>query len=162
MKISPALRAKLKEPFGFIVDSPESISKDAVLACVGDLASTRLLDAGYEPKLVVFDGYTKRKKIGVSDAINAYDVAQYHIKNPQGCLKNEVFNLFRQLLNQPKPSKVYVDGEEDLTAIAAIDSMPLGGVVVYGQPGEGLVVVDVDEKIKEKIKLILLEMENGN
>ena len=47
-----------------------------------------------------------------------------------------------------KPVMVLIDGEEDLLTIPAVIEAPLGAVVFYGQPFEGVVAVKVDERSK--------------
>jgi len=61
--------------------------------------------------------------------------------------------------NMGGPIIIEVNGEEDLATLPCIQMLPEGGTVVYGQPEKGLVVVNVDEKIKKKVEDILLEME---
>ena len=65
MRITPELRAKLKDPLGEIVTDTSSISSDKLIVCVGDLASTKLISDGFLPKLIVYDGYSKREEIGI-------------------------------------------------------------------------------------------------
>lgn len=161
MKLTPALREVLKKPLGTVVKEIDQVPKDAVLVFVGDTAADSLLSAGFKPKMVVYDGMTRRIRVGVSKAISSYDAKEHRIKNPAGHLEEGVFRLFRRLLRSRSPSRVFVDGEEDLTALAAIAESPVGTVLVYGQPEEGLVVVRVDEEAKEKVKKILKEMEDG-
>jgi uncharacterized protein (UPF0218 family) len=43
-----------------------------------------------------------------------------------------------------------VEGEEDLLTLVAMAVAPLGSFVIYGQPGEGLVVVEVDDAAKNR------------
>jgi len=161
MEITPRLRRELKKPLGAVVKDVSALPAGGLLVAVGDTASDTLLSAGLKPKLVVYDGRTGRRDVGVSKLIRSFSAEEYRVSNPAGCLTGEVFTLFKRLLNGGGPARVYVDGEEDLTALAAIMEAPSGAVVVYGQPGEGLVVVKVDEDIKAKVNRILEEMEDG-
>ena len=54
-----------------------------------------------------------------------------------------------------KPAMVLIDGEEDLLTIPAVIEAPLGAVVFYGQPLEGVVAVEVDERSKANARQIL-------
>jgi len=54
---------------------------------------------------------------------------------------------------------IEVDGEEDLLAIIAVQTSPLGSLVVYGQPGEGIVLVRVSGAKKAEAQAILDQME---
>jgi GTP-dependent dephospho-CoA kinase len=109
--------------------------------------------------MVVYDAMTRRKPVGVSQHISSFDAEEFRVKNPAGHLEKEVFDLFRKLLKRGKPSKVFVEGEEDLTTLAAIKEAPAGYVVVYGQPGEGLVIVEVNGDAKGRVDAILEEMQ---
>jgi uncharacterized protein (UPF0218 family) len=50
---------------------------------------------------------------------------------------------------------VFIDGEEDMLALAVFALAPLDSVVFYGQPLEGLVSVKIDTKIKNKSRNLL-------
>ena len=52
-----------------------------------------------------------------------------------------------------------VDGEEDLATLPAVVAAPAGATVVYGQPGEGMVRVTVDEATKSEVRDLLLRMD---
>ena len=52
-----------------------------------------------------------------------------------------------------------MDGEEDLLALAAVLFAPFGSMVVYGQPKQGIVVIDVTEDSKRRIHDIVERME---
>ncbi|MBD3387660.1 MAG: DUF359 domain-containing protein [Candidatus Altiarchaeales archaeon] len=162
MELTPRLREELKKPLGDVVTETSKIPVDAPLICVGDTASDTMLSAGYKPKLLVYDGRTGRHEIGVSETISSYDAVERTVANPPGKLEEGVFELFREVLDGGGPGRVYVEGEEDLTALAAIREAAVGSVVVYGQPGEGLVVVDVNEKTKNRVNKIIEDMEDGS
>ncbi len=162
MKLTPTLRLRLKEPLGEVSDSTEGIEKDALIVCVGDLASQRLISDGFKPKLIVYDGKSCRKEIGISDSIAAYDAQEHRVDNPPGTLRPEIFDLFRSMIHGDGTHKVDVNGEEDLTALAVIKEAPDGAIVVYGQPNEGLVIVKVEKEIKKQIERMIGEMEDGD
>ena len=46
---------------------------------------------------------------------------------------------------------VEVKGEEDLLGFPAVLFMPLGSLVLYGQPQEGVVMIKVTEAAKNKL-----------
>ena len=161
MKLTPRLRKLLKKPLGEVVGDASAIGGDAMVLAVGDTASDTVLKAGLKPKMVVYDGMTARKKVGVSKAIQGFKAEEHRVANPAGHLEEEVIALFGRLMREPGQSKVFVEGEEDLTALAAIKEAPDGAVVLYGQPDEGLVVVVVDDKMKDKVNGMIEEMEDG-
>ena len=55
---------------------------------------------------------------------------------------------------------IEVDGEEDLLLMPAVLHAPPGAVLFYGEPGEGLVAVYPDDKLKEKMMHFLGMMED--
>ena len=57
-------------------------------------------------------------------------------------------------------AKIIVDGEEDLLALFAVVSAPVGSMVMYGQPREGIVVVSVNARTKNMVQNIIHRMEN--
>jgi uncharacterized protein (UPF0218 family) len=53
---------------------------------------------------------------------------------------------------------LHVEGEEDLAAVPAVIVAPAGASVVYGQPGEGMVLVDADE-VRDEARDLLRRMD---
>ncbi|MFH1403200.1 MAG: DUF359 domain-containing protein [Candidatus Altiarchaeota archaeon] len=161
MNLPPSLRPALKKPLGRLVSGLDSLSKEDVLITVGDEASKAVLSDGFKPKIVVYDGKTARQPIDVPESLEGYGDKSVTVENPPGTLQKRVFQVIRQALDYEGSTTVFVEGEEDLTALAAIMEAPNGTVVVYGQPGEGMVLVDVNEVIKKKVSKIIGEMEDG-
>jgi GTP-dependent dephospho-CoA kinase len=158
LKITESLRETLKKPLGVVIKDTCEIRRGCVLVAVGDLASKRLIADGLRPHIIVYDGKTKRQDIGVSEEITGYPGETYLLDNPAGELAEEAMPLFERLYRKNTPSKVFVGGEEDLTALAAISLAPAGACIVYGQPDEGLVMVEADEEAKNKVNKIIKEM----
>ena len=50
---------------------------------------------------------------------------------------------------------IYVDGEEDLAVIPLVIASDEGSIILYGQPGEGVVFREVDQEAKEKARDML-------
>lgn len=67
-------------------------------------------------------------------------------------------SAMKQAFAGDKPVMVLIDGEEDLLTIPAVIEAPVGSVVFYGQPLEGVVAVSVDEKSKSKAREVLQQM----
>jgi hypothetical protein len=162
LRLTESLRAELKKPLGrFVTDI--STLKNRVVVSVGDQASRDALAFGLRPKLCVYDGRIGRREVGIPREITGYPVEELTVKNEAGTLSNEVFRAVERVFGSKSSFKIRVEGEEDLVTLAAVKYAPYGSVVLYGQPGEGLVGVDVDEASKQKIGSLLGEMvENGN
>lgn len=71
--------------------------------------------------------------------------------NPPGSLTKSTADKIYKLISSKNSKYIHILGEEDLTAIVFIMSLPLKSLVVYGQPQKGCVAVRTDEKIKNKI-----------
>ena len=56
---------------------------------------------------------------------------------------------------------VIVEGEEDLLVLPLISLTPIGSLIVYGQPREGMVVVEVTKEIKGWVEEFLSRMEES-
>ena len=52
----------------------------------------------------------------------------------------------QSLLNTP--AKIKVEGEDDLASIAVIYHAKLGDWLVYGRPGIGVDLIQIDERLK--------------
>jgi hypothetical protein len=52
-----------------------------------------------------------------------------------------------------------VSGEEDLLTLPAVLLAKNGSRVFYGQPGKGMVLIEVNAKTKKKVKKLVDEME---
>lgn len=156
LRLPPHLRKKLKKPFGNLVSSVDELDIESeIIVSVGDKITENLLKAGIEPKVCVYDGKIMRKPVHIPDVIKNFDREEIRIKNPAGSLTKEAFTAIGDALKSKSATKIRVDGEEDLIALIAINLAPEGSVVLYGQPGEGVVVVEVDERKKAYIRDIL-------
>ncbi len=106
----------------------------------------------------MYDKRVMRKEIEIPEAIKNFDAEKICIKNPAGCLNLDVFKAIKNALHSGSRYKICIEGEEDLVTLAAIDVAPAGSLILYGQPGLGMVMVNVDQKIKEKVRHILNRM----
>lgn len=161
LRLPQSLRIKLKKPLGKFIQDLNSL-KDKTLICVGDQASKDVLGKGLKPKLCVYDGKIARKEVEIPSEIKKYDAEEMKVKNRSGTLSREVFQAVEKALSSSSNCKILVEGEEDLVTLVAVKYAPSGSMVLYGQPNEGLVAVEVSDKTKKKINSMLDEMiENG-
>ncbi|MFH1721891.1 MAG: GTP-dependent dephospho-CoA kinase family protein [Candidatus Altiarchaeota archaeon] len=159
LQLPDGLRAQLKKPLGTVVKNldPSSIYRQLVVS-VGDETSIKLINLGFQPDILIYDGRCQRKDIEIPEKLLEYDATDLEIENPPGYLNKEIFSLLEESFNRKGKTRIHVRGEEDLIALAAISIAPPNSVVLYGQPNEGTVVVDVDEKIKKKVNDIIKAM----
>ena len=154
VKIPDHIRSKLKRPLGklykdFRVLKRLSLSRRII--AVGDVCTLSLLAMGIRPHLAVFDHRLMRRRLdpGMINILRMHFKKPKRYRNPPGTLSDRIIADAGKLIK--RGGGVFIDGEEDLTALAFIASASSRDVVVYGQPAEGLVVVEPDERIKKKV-----------
>jgi len=140
-----ALRGELKAPMGPVyTDAGElAAAADRPVVAVGDVVTYHLLEADYRPDVALVDERTERSAVApeVSAAITGFDRV-LDVENPPGTLTMALLEAILEGLASEGSTLIAVDGEEDLAALAAVLAVPADGSVVYGQPGEGMVLVD--------------------
>ncbi|MFP8951507.1 GTP-dependent dephospho-CoA kinase family protein [Natrialbaceae archaeon A-arb3/5] len=141
------LRDELKEPMGPIETDAERLLEavDGPLIAVGDVVTHHFVQAGRPPDAAFVDGRTKRQAVDdeVRDAVT--DAATIEARNPPAELTADVLQALSTAITADEPTTVFVEGEEDLLVLPALLVAPVGASVVYGQPDEGMVHVEVTD-----------------
>lgn len=158
LSLPEAGRASFKDPFGPVYADVESLleAHSRPIVAVGDMVTYHLEQAGHQPNVAFVDGRTKRETAPVEvretldDLPNRIDVA-----NPAGTVTIALLEATVSALAADEPTTVAVDGEEDLAAVPAVLAAPDGSTVVYGQPDEGMVAVDVNDANREAFRELL-------
>jgi GTP-dependent dephospho-CoA kinase len=164
-KITSELRVKLKEPFGtLILGTPEQTmakmkeilkNKPPKLVSVGDTVSKNLVESKLNPDITVIDNICMRKKLPPSK----FSGKTVYVKNPPGTVTDEAVEALKRALEGKEPVHLVVDGEEDLLTLVAVLFAPENSLVVYGQPCEGIVVVNATPQKKLEAASFLKAME---
>lgn len=152
------LREDLREPLGQVVGSVEAILEDSAgpVVAVGDVVTGHLLDASVEPLVSIIDGRTERKAVDESLRRRLPLQTGRSVPNEAGTLSGELVAATVTAIDDGEPGRVLtVDGEEDLAALPAVLAAPENAVVVYGQPGEGMVRAIVDEATRTRVRGLL-------
>ena len=163
------LRSELKSPLGKLckgngVECIKAMGQELKaakkIAAVGDMTAFYLLEASITPDLTVVDNKTKRMPAPdhVQHRLEYDSYKTIKVKNPAATLNPELIELIKDSLAGEERIKIVVDGEEDLATLPAILYAPLGSAVVYGQPNEGSVLVEVTQEKKEQIKDLMKRM----
>ena len=162
-KLSEKMRNMLKTPLGELLAEEELYRKisgrKGILITVGDVCTLSLIRKGAMPDFSFIDLKYERKNLGTEERkeILGFDADEIRAKNPAGTVSDEVFELCRDLFSEKKKqrcTRIVIDGEEDLCAIPVMMFAPLGSLVIYGQPKEGVVLIEMNEgkrKLAEKI-----------
>jgi uncharacterized protein (UPF0218 family) len=58
----------------------------------------------------------------------------------------ELVGELDEALKRDVPTKLQVEGEEDLAALACAAMAPLGSCLMYGVPGKGMALLRIDGK----------------
>ncbi|MFL2958337.1 MAG: DUF359 domain-containing protein [Candidatus Thalassarchaeaceae archaeon] len=103
----------------------------------------------------------RRERFG--DRAEKIDIEQYdnYFKcvNPAGSLTKSLIDNCKLALEKwlidKSTSIIDVEGEEDLTPLIIHLVAPLGAIIVYGQPGKGVVVRITEEESKKRCRNIL-------
>lgn len=142
-------RAAFKPPLGPVFTDAEALLAAAgePIVAVGDVVTYHLERAGHRPAVALVDERTQRGDVDdeIRAALRDPDTV---VENPPATLTRELIVVLRDALAAGEPTTIMVDGEEDLAAVPAVLAAPDGASVVYGQPGEGMVLVRVDDETR--------------
>jgi len=147
-------RQCLKKPFGTVYkDISETLSllSGKKVYAVGDVVTHRLLGYGILPTLAIIDQRTMRTPC---TRIPEYQSHRFSARNPPGTITEELIDSIKQAL-QKEPSIIVVTGEEDLAVIPVVLEASEGGVLLYGQPHEGVVLREIDKGAKQDARMLL-------
>jgi GTP-dependent dephospho-CoA kinase len=162
--LTPTLRRKLKKPLGRLFPAVDVrgeeflalVTSSSFVVTVGDRVTETLQETtGRSPDVFVVDGMERRSAREVPRIAHA---STLKAKNPAGRITRAALVAMKKAFAGEQPAMVIIDGEEDLLTIPAVIEAPLGAVVFYGQPLEGVVAVEVDEKSKARARQILSQM----
>ena len=161
LRLQESLRGELKEPMGDVFTDAESLLSAAgePVIAVGDVVTYHLLKAGHTPAVALVDERTERSAVDpeISEGIRGFG-SVVEVENPAATLTAELLEALAAAVGGSGTTLIEVDGEEDLAALPAILLAPVGASVVYGQPGEGMVLVTVDGPSTERVRDLLDRM----
>jgi uncharacterized protein (UPF0218 family) len=165
LELQESLRSELKSPLGPIFTEVDDLLDAATppIICIGDVVTYHLIEAGHTPAVALIDDRTERSDVDdeIAEAITAHDGFERtcSVENPQGTLSAELLDALGVAIESGQTTLIEVDGEEDLATLPAVVQVPLGASIVYGQPGEGMVLGTVDEDLQAEIRALLSRME---
>ena len=162
------MRVDLKTPLGelFRGDVSDNVvvlremleeKKPPCFATVGDYVTFYIMESGLDPDLAVVDHRVMRQDVDPFKFIRE----KVAVINPAGTIKAEAQRVLWDAITLKKRLGVVVEGEEDLLVLPLMAMMPIGSVIVYGQPREGMVVVTLTEERRRWAKDFMAEMEEN-
>jgi uncharacterized protein (UPF0218 family) len=84
------------------------------------------------------------------------------VSNPPGRITPGLVDEARKAMKRKRRTKMLVKGEEDLAALVCVALAPSGTCLVYGLPGEGMVLVKIDRETSTRAKSLIYAMEELN
>lgn len=147
------LRKELKKPLGQLYESidliqeslQKQLSDDKLIIGIGDFTTKRLVELDLTPQLCVVDNLIERRP--VQHNLNHTENIK-NVNNPPGVLTDELNEVLIDSIKtstQENQTIIVVDGEEDLAVLPAILNSPKDTYILYGQPKEGVVLVNVED-----------------
>ncbi|MCI4320254.1 MAG: DUF359 domain-containing protein [Thermoplasmata archaeon] len=135
------------------------MSRLTSFATCGDKVTAQAIEVGRLPLVGVVDYKTQRND-PVDPAVFRPLAARRvtRVRNPAGMLTEGLRRAVREMV-QAGGGLVVVDGEEDLAALALVESMPSGATVIYGIPGAGASFVAVDAAAQANVRELIERME---
>jgi uncharacterized protein (UPF0218 family) len=163
------MRGDLKTPLGELLRGEVSENvvalrkileerKPPCFATVGDYVTYYIIEAGLQPDLAVVDHRVMRQEVEPF----GFRRDRVTVGNPAGTIKAEAQRALWDAITLKKRLGVVVEGEEDLLVLPLMAMMPMGSVIVYGQPREGMVVVTLTEERRRWAKDFMAEMEEDS
>ncbi|OGK37332.1 hypothetical protein A3F03_04435 [Candidatus Roizmanbacteria bacterium RIFCSPHIGHO2_12_FULL_41_11] len=167
------LRESLRQPLGEVIRSQEKdfskASKKAVakirqknppmVIAVGDIVALSLFELKCPPDLAIVDLINRREKISQESAVILIRNSKKRYINKPGTIflpaAKSIQKSIQQFLATKKQQRIVIKGEEDLLGLPSILFAPLGAIVIYGQMGMGVVMVEVTEEVKKKVVVLL-------
>lgn len=150
-------KKELRKPFGKFVTIGQAKKTRRRIIAVGDETTLNLINAGITPYLAVCDFKIRRAKItrGERETIKcAFGGASRIYKNAPSTLSVRLLENANNDIK--KGGLIRIIGEEDITALAFMLYGDKNHLVLYGQPGVGMVAVKPESKdLKTKIKKLL-------
>ena len=149
-------RSSLKAPLGRLLsgDAREiygelaklvSLKRPPRVVFVGDAVSRNATMMGIRRDLMIVDNREMRTETKPFDA-SATRIFRVH--NEPGTISMHAWAAVQEAI-ETGDAILVVEGEEDLLTLVAMAVAPLGSFVIYGQPDEGLVLVEVDDSAKK-------------
>ena len=169
LRMHPRAEPELKTPMGTLYQGPESTPEVAMMAAledidtsqtiliaVGDVTVSTLLALDIVPDMGFIDGQTKRTALAVDEQVDLSPFTHVmEAPNPAGVLTPELKEVIFEAAQLEEPTVIVVDGEEDLAPLYIHLHVPLHAVVLYGQPGVGVVAQPSSLKTKARCRRLL-------
>lgn len=163
MRLPKNLRDQLKKPLGILlldsdttrINISKNIPLGSFIITVGDATTEKMIKFGFNPSLQIVDSVEKRSKRDLPEG-KAETILT--CTNPAAEITSESISLIQKAFGMAPPVRIIVSGEEDLLVLPVVVHAPGNSVILYGQPNEGLVIVNVTEEVRNRARSIMSSM----
>jgi len=152
------LRPYLKKPLGELFSGEEAmqrvkekVKEGGEVIAVGDVVVEEAEKAGFSPKVKIVDFRVERKDIEPRD----FGGKVINVENPPAHITKKLWDAIHEAVNGEGRFTIVVEGEEDLAVLPAVIEADWGDFVIYGQPGEGVVLVESGDDSKFQVGTII-------
>lgn len=156
LRVTEEVARVIRKPRGVLFRSLDpNVFRGASVVAVGDFVGSSFVLAGLRPRVIIGDGFVERMPYPLRPP-EGYRVL--NTENPPGCITVKAWHAVKSAIESSIGGDrvfVLVDGEEDLLGFPAVILSPDGWIMVYGQPGEGFVAVEVTRERKREAASLL-------
>lgn len=154
LQITTELIQELKKPLGDLYpnfeDALDIIKSSNFLISAGDCTLKNLISHDIYPDVALMDNQIQRNSY---DSNINYTNNVLSAVNPAGTITDNLWETIdfaiKQAIKTNEKYLIVVDGEEDLAVLPVIQLAPEDTTVLYGQPNEGLVLLNAGD-LKDK------------
>ena len=154
----------MKIPLGVLLPESQAdklhiekyLSEDSYIISIGDRTTEKMINFDLIPSLQIIDGLEKREKREPPKIENATELT---VDNPAAEITSESISMIKKAFTLQTPVRLLVNGEEDLLVLPVCVHAPENAIVLYGQPNEGLVIVQITPEIRNRVQTLLDLME---
>jgi len=153
LRLSANQREVFVQPQGKIITQPTA-NQPSFTAVVGDTSLEYFIENTLPYDLGIFDKMRERQAVEsrIIDALKP-DLTTV---NPRGVITIDLVQTLKKSLDK-KRKHIFVQGEEDLAAVALVLMLPLQSAIYYGQPKQGIIEMIVTERLKNKVYDVLTQ-----
>ena len=162
------LRSALQTPVGKLIQTAglrEAVRGADPLIGVGDVTCLTLLDEGFRPRLIMVDFKNERQVMASDDprrkTLESFGDTCLKVDNPPATITDELIDAIMEALEGEGTYRIEVDGEEDLAVLPCMVHAGNKAKIVYGMPGQGMVVVDNDIRMATWAQAFMTRMVEG-
>jgi len=165
VKLPDSLRDRFKNPLGILIPERDAnksniqkhLLKNPYLITVGDRTTEKMIEFGFIPSLQIIDNQEKRVKREPTKSSHKF--TELTCNNPAAEITPQSIDVIKKAFTSKTPVRLTIVGEEDLLVIPVCIHAPENSLVMYGQPNEGLVIVNITPEIRNKTQRLLDLME---